>query len=289
MHASGFPHMPDREDKPTKPTVEEGRGQDSAPADAQQPAKTPPSEVPAGILQQPPVAASSKAGPAVLGYLLIAAGSALLVSFLLFVLLFVRQEAGYRRTLDRLRESLAAVERSMAKMQVGTTTYVAVPTGEALRDYESLIRLASAAENRGDAAEAMRLYRKAIEKDPAHQFSGEAHYRLALCLLESGRPEEALAELRLMVSQFRGSPYYTRATVRLAKLLKERGDYEQARRLLYQVVASRDGLTPEDQPYVEQASFEIAACLEQQAEAIEASRRSSGEILDLAVTRGAQP
>ncbi len=217
-------------------------------------------------------------------YLLVAGASALAVT----LALSTRHEVAYREMMDELRQSLTSVERTLAQAKEATTTYVAAPTGEILKDYGNLLNLAAAAENRGDFAEAVGLYHSAVDQDSAYQFSDEAHYRLALCLLRTDRVEEALNELRVVVSRFRGSRYRVRATVELAQQLKEKGDFGQVRRLFYEVIGTRDALPAEDQACVERAYFEIASCFEKEAEVLEASKQSSAAILDLVVAKGSE-
>jgi tetratricopeptide (TPR) repeat protein len=106
-------------------------------------------------------------------------------------------------------------------------------------------------------------------------FTDETHYRYAQSLLKTGQFDGALAEFQTVETAFPGSPYFASAAMEAAQLLFQKKSYGQARRVLYELMATKDRLSPADKPGVERAYFFVAQCYEAEAESLEGSTQTS--------------
>lgn len=222
-----------------------------------------------------PAPAPAPAAPAAGGvrpwHLFVAAALAVAPALCLLVFLLARHEAPAGAAEVRL--SLERLEKKLVAMQAADQLPTRPARGAEPTDtYLSLLSQANLQFRDGNYLGAMDHYRAAIVADTAESLSDEAHYRLGLCLLKEGKPDEAADELRQVVNRFPGSSFYARASVELAQVLMAQRSYATARRALFQVIAVRDRLQGDEREALERAYFAVAHCYEGEADAAVATR-----------------
>ena len=178
---------------------------------------------------------------------------------------------------DELKQSLNRMERQIATSQVRRDTGSAAGEHPNRSSTESsgLLDAANLRYRDGQFQEAAAAYRMAMDSDLAASFTDETHYRYAQSLLKTGNADGALVEFQMVETGFPGSPYFASAATETARLLYQKKSYSQARRVLYELIAARDRLTPADKSSVEHASFFIARCYEAEADSLDASLHSA--------------
>ena len=127
----------------------------------------------------------------------------------------------------------------------------------------------------GQFQEAAASFRTAMEMDAGGSFTDETHYRYAQSLLKTGELGGALVEFQAVEAGFPGSPYFASAAMETAQLLFQKKSYGQARRVLYELMAARDRLSPADKASVERAYFFVGRCYEAEAESLDVSLHQS--------------
>jgi tetratricopeptide (TPR) repeat protein len=127
----------------------------------------------------------------------------------------------------------------------------------------------------GHYEQAAASFRTAMEMDSGGSFTDETHYRYAQSLLKIGRFDGALAEFQTVETGFPGSPYFASAAMQTAELLFQKKSYTQARRVLYELMAAKDRLSPADKASVERACYFVARGYEAEAESLDAPLHST--------------
>ena len=167
-----------------------------------------------------------------------------------------------------LQSSLGAMQTTLREISAATTK---PPTEDSPQDYADHLARGNFHFTNGEYRAAANELEMAVRACPSFKIGDEAYFRRAACSLKLGDGERAKRCLRVVTDQFPGSPSHGPALYELAQLLIKEGRYAQARRLLYRLLALRDGLPPEAQPYVASAQYAIAACYEGEAETLVAA------------------
>jgi tetratricopeptide (TPR) repeat protein len=177
---------------------------------------------------------------------------------------------------EEFRQSLQRMEKQIA---TSGAQRVGGPAGDhsprPSNESSGLLDAANLRYRDGQFQEAVASYRTAMETDLAASFNDETHYRYAQSLLKTGNLDSALVEFQTVEAGFPGSPYFASAATESARLLFQKKSYAQARRVLYELIAARDRLSPADKSSVERACFFIARCYEAEAESLENSLHPS--------------
>lgn len=139
------------------------------------------------------------------------------------------------------------------------------PAEDHPEDYEYYLERGNTRFEKGKHAEALIEYRSAIEAAPSLKFGDQAHYRFALSMLKVGRTQPAKKAFATVVEEFPRSACYGPSLYELAVILMHEKRHDQARRLLYQLIAMKDGLPDQARAYVERAHYAIARCYEAEA------------------------
>jgi len=145
------------------------------------------------------------------------------------------------------------------------------PAEDRPADYRYYLERGNTQFEMGKYAQALIEYRNAIEAAPSLKFGDQAHYRLALSMLQVGRTQPAKSAFATVVEEFPSSACYGPSLYELAVILMHEKRHDQARRLLYQLMATKDGLPDEAQVYVERAHYAIARCYEAEADRLAGS------------------
>jgi len=174
----------------------------------------------------------------------------------------------FRQSLQRMEKQIATSEvRGAGSSAAGDRSSHSAPEGSGLLDAANLRY------REGQFQEAAASYRMAMDMDLGGSFTDETHYRYGQSLLKTGKFDGALAEFQTVETGFPGSPYFASAAIETAQLLFQKKSYGQARRVLYEVMAARDRLSPADKVSVERAYFFAARCYEAEAESLDLSHR----------------
>jgi len=201
------------------------------------------------------------------------------------LVLSFRYQAAQQTLLTSLERSIDQVAGKLADAQAVAQPQPAETKSseEAFDDYTRLIETAGSYFRSGQFREARRLYRSVIELFPAGSLSDQAHYHLGLCFLKADDTENALNHFRTVTTRFSGSRYFGRSALMMSELLMRKGNFVQARRILYLILGARDRLNSEEQEGVAQAYYALARCLEREADAIEAIRPDEAFVSDLSL------
>jgi tetratricopeptide (TPR) repeat protein len=178
---------------------------------------------------------------------------------------------------EEFRQSLGRMERQIVTSEAHGAGGSAA--GDRSRnpalEISGLLDTANLHYREGQFQEAAASFRTAMEMDLGGSFTDETHYRYAQSLLKTGKFDGALAEFQAVEIGFPGSPYFASAAMETAQLLFQKKSYAQARRVLYELMAARDRLSPADKASVEWAYFFIGRCYEAEAESLDASLHAS--------------
>jgi tetratricopeptide (TPR) repeat protein len=209
--------------------------------------------------------------------LLMLAVAAAAVSIALFCSSRSALRSDQKAAFEELRQSLQQMENQIASAQTRRDGGSAAGehSNRSSAEGSSLLDTANLRYRDGQFQEAASAYRSAMETDLAAPFNDETHYRYAQSLLKTGKLDGALAEFQTVESGFPGSPYFASAATETARLLFQKKSYAQARRVLYELIAARDRLSPADKGSVEHACFFVARCYEAEAESLESSLHPS--------------
>lgn len=221
---------------------------------------------PASTRELVAVAAGPSVGPVAL-YLVIALVAALIMG----AAVSYRHEAAQRQLIGRFTASIDTLEGRLASMQQQAALAPATRTPEpkSLDDYALILNGANQLFEKGHFRDAAGRYRSALRGFPSGSLTDQAHYRLGVCMLRTGRAETAANHFRVVTASFPNSRYYARAALELSHVLMGEQQYAQARRVLYQIVGARARLQSEDAETLEKAYYAIARTLEGEADVIE--------------------
>lgn len=216
------------------------------------------------------------------------AGAALLATLWAVLRMTENQATVQRQMMDEMRDSLRQFSRDVetARARAEQTRRLAPE-----RDNYYTLLAAGNLDLRAERIEAAaNSLRAAIKADANGQLADEAHFRLAECHIKQGARDEALAEFLLVVSGYPGSPFYPKALTESSRLLMAKREYAQARRLLYQLLACRGRVSPDDSATLTQAYFRIAETYEAEADMIKSQSAPTGADLGLtARASGSRP
>jgi tetratricopeptide (TPR) repeat protein len=179
-----------------------------------------------------------------------------------------------RAAFEDLQQSLQRMEQRMAASEARAGRAAAGDRGSNLTaDGPGLLDAANLRYREGQFQEAAASFRAAMDMNLA--FTDETHYRYAQSLLKTGQFENALTEFQAVESSFPGSAYFASAAMEAAQLLFQKKSYSQARRVLYELMAARDRLSPADKAEIERAYFFVARCYEAEGNSPETAPRES--------------
>jgi tetratricopeptide (TPR) repeat protein len=177
---------------------------------------------------------------------------------------------------EEFRQSLQRMEKQIATSGAHRAAGPAADhSSHSPAESSGLLDAANLRYREGQFQEAVASYRAAMETDLAASFNDETHYRYAQSLLKTGNLDGALAEFQTVEAGFPGSPYFASAATETARLLFQKKSFTQARRVLYELIAARDRLSPADKSSIEWASFFVARCYESEAESLDNSLHPS--------------
>jgi TolA-binding protein len=182
-----------------------------------------------------------------------------------------------RASFEELQQSLGRMERQIATSEAygaggsaaGDRSRRSAPESSGLLDAANLRY------REGQFQEAAASFHAAMDMELVGSFTDETHYRYAQSLLKTGKFDGALAEFQTVETGFPGSPYFASAAMEAAQLLFQKKSYAQARRVLYELMAARDRLSPADKASIEWAYFFVGRCYEAEAESLDASLHAS--------------
>lgn len=193
------------------------------------------------------------------------------------VVLSIRHETAQKNLYEGFERQLRQMEKRLTLLKAADreSSYVAEESSDPVGDFKSLVEQGNSYFADGKYDEACRTYQAAIESAPSDAVSSEARYNLGTCLAKAAKDDEAREQFRMLLSGPPGGPHYAHAALQMAQLLVKKKDYSQARRLLYQVVAVRDRLAPDELACVERAYYGIARCFDEGGRIVKKARLSS--------------
>jgi tetratricopeptide (TPR) repeat protein len=232
------------------------------------------------------------------GALLILAVAAASAGLALYCLSRSSFNRNQRAAFEDLQQSLQRMEQHIVAVEARNAAASGERTVRSGPESSGLLDAANLRYREGQFDEAVASYRAAMDMNLAGSFTDETHYRYAQSLLKTGRFDQALAEFQSIEVSFPGSSYFASAAMEAAQLLFQKKSYSQARRVLYELMAVKDRLSPAEKAGVERAYFFVAQCYEAEAASLEEgthaplSRLESGRSADAAalpINAAAQP
>lgn len=186
---------------------------------------------------------------------------------------YFQSQSAQKQSMNQMQTALVRLESRLAQAAAkrDSPAYIDAAT---ITDAGALTTSGNIEARDGNFAKALGLFKAAIAADRSGRYTEEAHFRCAQCLFNMGEPLAAIEEYRLIIAEYRGGKFFAAATVEAARLLMDRREFLQARRLLYQLTAMQARMTGQDLACIEQAWFAIAACYEGEAGAVEQSHTS---------------
>ncbi len=176
----------------------------------------------------------------------------------------------FRQSLQRMEQRIATSDtRGAGGSAAGDRSTNGAPEKSGLLDVANLRY------REGQFQLAAASFRTAMDMDLGGSFTDETHYRYAQSLLKTGKYDGALAEFQTVEAGYPGSPYFASAAMETAELFFQKKSYAQARRVLYELMAARDRLSPADKAGMERACYFVARCYEAEAEALDVPPHAS--------------
>jgi len=223
--------------------------------------------------------------------MVIFAATALLAALLMGAAISYRYERTQRELMTQLTGALDSlkVRGNVERAPATTTEQPERDVPKTYDDYALILNEANMLFNEGRFGAAAERYRAALKAFPSGSLSDQAHYRLGVCLLRAGTPDNAAEHLRVVAESFPGSPYCARSALELSRIFIQREEYEQARRVLYRIIGSRARLVGEDAETLEKAYYALGRALEGEAEVVERLRAEQRIGLDSEANTGGTP
>ena len=190
--------------------------------------------------------------------------------------------------INEFRTSMDEMTLKLSEIEAKTESAPAIIIGEVgnFDDFTRIMKVGNTQFIDRRFEEAAQSYEAAITLDSSGKLSDEAHYRLGMCLLKTGRPEDAIREFRFVIEDYPGSGHYAASALEMGELLMARKNFSQARRLFYMIVGSKSRLAEDQQGVLERTYYAIARAYEGEAEAIEATRYNPETALDFGLKTG---
>jgi len=273
---------PALEDAPSGETEADAPESESA-ASADQDA-----EQPASAIEKEPVPPVSQTSPiAGVGGIALVTSVVILIATVAIVMAS-RGKPVETELINEFRTSMDEMTLKLSEIEAMTEPAPAIIIGEVgnFDDFTRMMKVGNTQFLNGHFDEAAQSYEAATTLDVSGKLSDEAHYRLGMCQIKTGQPEDAIREFRVVIENYPGSRHYAASALEMGELLMARQSFSQARRLFYMVLGSETRLDENQQEVLERTYYAIARAYEGEAEAVEATRYNPETALDFGQKTG---